>query len=175
MLIDLHGVLQDDGKVIQMDVDTELTSFESISGVFPIVSKDPVSLRIQNMGDRELHISGMMELTLCVPCDRCLEDVRVPFALQFERDVDMKQTEEERQEILDEMSFIEGYHLDVDQLICSEILVSWPSKVLCREDCKGLCNTCGTNLNHGECSCTPTDLDPRMAQIQQIFNKFKEV
>ena len=63
----------------------------------------------------------------------------------------------------------------MDKLVCSEILVSWPSKVLCKEDCKGLCNTCGTNLNLKTCDCEPTDLDPRMAQIQEIFNKFKEV
>ncbi|HAJ39913.1 MAG TPA: DNA-binding protein, partial [Lachnospiraceae bacterium] len=44
-----------------------------------------------------------------------------------------------------------------------------------KEDCKGICSICGKNLNHGTCDCDHTDLDPRMAQIRDIFNKFKEV
>ena len=68
-----------------------------------------------------------------------------------------------------------GYDLDVDELVYSEILVNWPLRVLCKEDCKGICSICGKNLNHGTCDCDHTDLDPRMAQIRDIFNKFKEV
>ncbi|MDO4632564.1 MAG: DUF177 domain-containing protein [Eubacteriales bacterium] len=175
MLIDLHEVLQDDGKVVQKDAALEMDTYVSDFGEFPIASKAPVSLKLQNRGERELRIQGSTELTLIVPCDRCLSEVRVPFALQIERDVDMKQTDDERTEALDETSYIEGYHLDVDQLICSEMLVSWPSKVLCREDCRGLCRICGTDLNKHTCSCSDDSSDPRMAQIQEIFRKFKEV
>ena len=71
--------------------------------------------------------------------------------------------------------YIHGYDLDVDELVYSEILVNWPLRVLCKEDCKGICSICGKNLNHGTCDCDHTDLDPRMAQIRDIFNKFKEV
>ena len=62
-----------------------------------------------------------------------------------------------------------------NELVYSEILVNWPLRVLCKEDCKGICSICGKNLNHGTCDCDHTDLDPRMAQIRDIFNKFKEV
>ena len=72
-------------------------------------------------------------------------------------------------------NYIIGTSLDVDQLIFGEILVSWPMKVLCREDCKGICRRCGANLNLSECQCPKTEPDPRMAAIQDIFNKFKEV
>ena len=62
-----------------------------------------------------------------------------------------------------------------DALIYDEILTGFPMKVLCREDCKGICRTCGINLNDKTCSCGRTDLDPRMAAIQDIFHQFKEV
>ena len=68
-----------------------------------------------------------------------------------------------------------GSNLDVDRLIYDEILVNWPMKVLCREDCKGICRKCGTNLNYKPCSCDRTEPDPRMAAIQDVFNQFKEV
>ncbi|MGN0354065.1 MAG: YceD family protein [Muricoprocola sp.] len=175
MLIDLNEVLKNDGKTMQAEVPLSIDSYSNGTDTFPIVSNQPVSLLISNKGNRELQITGSIHVVLVVPCDRCLEDVRVALDLDIDQEVDMSQTEEERRETLDEQFYIEGYNLDVDKLVCSEILVSWPSKVLCKEDCKGLCNTCGTNLNLKTCDCEPTDLDPRMAQIQEIFSKFKEV
>ena len=47
-------------------------------------------------------------------------------------------------------------------------------KVLCRENCKGICNRCGANLNLGSCKCDDAELDPRMSKILDIFNQFKE-
>ena len=48
-------------------------------------------------------------------------------------------------------------------------------KVLCSEDCKGICNVCGQNLNEGTCDCEDTGLDPRMSVIRDVFKNFKEV
>ena len=87
----------------------------------------------------------------------------------------MKLTDEERVNDLDESSYLTGYDLDVDRLVYLEVLMSWPLKVLCKEDCKGICNRCGTNLNIGTCACDTRSLDPRMSVIQEIFNQFKEV
>ena len=63
----------------------------------------------------------------------------------------------------------------MDLLIYNEILLDFPMKVLCQEDCKGICSNCGANRNNESCDCKENDLDPRMAAIQDIFNKFKEV
>jgi uncharacterized protein len=61
-------------------------------------------------------------------------------------------------------------------LVYDEVLTEWPLKVLCKEDCKGICSQCGANLNHETCSCKHEErLDPRMAAISDIFSKFKEV
>ena len=77
-------------------------------------------------------------------------------------------------EDVDELSFIDGYMLDVDKLIMDEIVVALPTKVLCKEDCKGLCSICGTNLNNHTCDCHKESLDPRMAAIQDIFRDFNQ-
>ena len=76
---------------------------------------------------------------------------------------------------MEENDYLIGFELDVDKLVYAEILVNWPMKVLCKEDCEGICNVCGANLNKGDCGCQRTELDPRMAAIQDIFSKFKEV
>jgi len=79
------------------------------------------------------------------------------------------------EEEMDEADYMKGFQLDIDKMVYDEILVNWPMKVLCREDCKGICKKCGTNLNVKTCDCEKSELDPRMAAIQDIFNKFKEV
>mgnify|MGYP000090033718 CR=1 FL=1 len=78
-------------------------------------------------------------------------------------------------EDVEDNDYLIGFNLDIDRLIYGEILVNWPMKVLCRDDCKGICKVCGMNLNKGDCNCQRTELDPRMAAIQDVFNKFKEV
>ena len=87
----------------------------------------------------------------------------------------MKLTDEDRIHDLDENSYLTGMDLDVDRLVYLEVLMSWPLKVLCKEDCKGLCSQCGKNLNFGPCDCVEEPKDPRMAAISDIFSKFKEV
>ena len=95
------------------------------------------------------------------------------FPIRIGKEFDLTGQDEERS--MESSNFMTGTNLDVDQLIFGEILVSWPMKVLCREDCKGICKRCGANLNLTECQCPKTELDPRMAAIQDIFNQFKEV
>lgn len=175
MLIDLTEVLKSEEKVVEAEAQLGIDVFASKLGEFPIVSKSPISLRIKNKGDRKVQIEGREDLEVLIPCGRCLEDVKVPLKLLFEKELDLKQTGEQAVEALDEHNYLDGYNLDVDMLVYGEILLNWPMKVLCKEDCKGICSTCGINLNLGTCNCDSTDLDPRMAKIRDIFSKFKEV
>ena len=103
------------------------------------------------------------------------EDVAKEFELDLEKEVDMKTSEEDRIKDLDEINYITGCSLDIEQLVHNEILIHWPMRVLCKEDCKGICSHCGKDLNEGPCSCEQESPDPRMAAIRDIFSKFKEV
>ena len=171
MQVDLHDILKIDGKKMQINAELEMDQFHGTFGDYPIIRKSPVSLEIMNKGERNLQIKGSAEVVLAIPCDRCLEEVDTPIPLDFEKEVDMKLDEEERIQALDEQYFIEGYNLDVDKLVCSEILVSWPSKVLCKEDCKGLCSQCGANKNVENCSCLDYDVDVRLAKLRELFGE----
>lgn len=175
MLINLSELFSKDGKEITYTPDIEMDAFHTPDGVYEIVSKEPVTLRIRNLGDRKLFMEGKAVFTLHIPCDRCLEPVACPFSLDIEQALDMNQTEEERVENLDEQPYIRSYYLDVDQLLSNELLLNLPMKVLCSDDCQGICNRCGANLNHGTCSCDRSSPDPRMSVIQDLFQKFKEV
>ncbi|MDD5935402.1 MAG: DUF177 domain-containing protein [Clostridiales bacterium] len=142
---------------------------------YEVSQKDDVTVRLTNLGSKKILVEVKTNLTLVVPCDRCLEDVIVPIEIDTAKEIDFSISEEQRAEDLDETSYVTGYDLDVDQLIYEEVLIGFPMKVLCSEECKGICKVCGANLNKGECGCDRTELDPRMSAIRDIFNNFKEV
>ena len=176
---------------VRMDLDTLTYSF----GTFPIREKNPVKLTIVRE-DEVLHIHGRTLLKVTIPCDRCLEDVNVPFDLdfdeylrkssgsqengtaseeEFDAEIGEMGMEDSRESAFDADYYVQGYNLDVDKLISGEALLIWPSRVLCREDCKGLCPVCGRNLNLSECGCDRTRLDPRMAKVLDVFSNYQQV
>ena len=175
MQIHLLDISSCDGKTIQESVIPELEKIDFQMGSFPVLAKEPVELTITNTGDKVLELTGTGKITVGIPCDRCLEQVKVEIPCHIERKLDMKLTDEERVNDLDESNYLTGMDLDVDRLVYLEVLMSWPLKVLCRDDCKGICSQCGKNLNDGPCGCAEEPKDPRMAAISDIFSKFKEV
>ena len=174
MIIDISKVVKSINKEVSEEVSIELTSFESRLGDFPILQKSPVVLTITNQENKTLFIRGAVDVTLSIPCGRCLEEVPTQICFDIDKKLDITEGALVDDE-MEENDYLIGFELDVDKLVYAEILVNWPMKVLCKEDCEGICNVCGANLNKGDCGCQRTELDPRMAAIQDIFSKFKEV
>ena len=173
MFIDLSDVLLEHHKPIDTAVSVEMNEFSSALGNMPVLQKSPAHIVVKHVKNKELTVEGTCEIVLEMQCDRCLTPVPVTFNLEFANHVDLddkNQTDE-----VDEKDYIDGYKLDVDKLLYNEMLVGWPMKILCDEDCKGICNTCGQNLNKGTCNCEDTSLDPRMSVIRDVFKNFKEV
>jgi uncharacterized protein len=172
--IDISMIAKSINKELTQEVLIGLTSFSSRLGDFPIINKSPVTLHIRNEENATVFISGTVDIEVMMTCARCLEDVPTP--IHFEIDKKLSIAEEGLvDDEMEEPDYLIGFMLDVDKLVYAEILVNWPMRVLCKDDCKGICKVCGMNLNKGACSCQRTELDPRMAAIQDIFNKFKEV
>ena len=173
MLINLSDVLTSEGKVENVTVPLEMTSFDSRIGEFPIREKSQISFIFTNIGVDEARIEGNVKLTLQAMCDRCLTVVSVPLDLEFERVVTApgKSTEDDEEA----PDYMEGYQFNVETFVYNEILINWPVKILCKDDCKGVCPVCGQNRNVKECGCDTFVPDPRMAVIGDIFNANKEV
>ena len=174
MIIDISKVVKSINKEVSEEVSIELTSFESRLGDFPILQKSPVVLTITNQENRTLFIRGAVDVTLSIPCGRCLEEVPTQICFDIDKKLDINESVLLDDE-MEENDYLIGFELDVDKLVYAEILVNWPMRVLCKDDCEGICKVCGANLNKGDCGCQRTELDPRMAAIQDIFSKFKEV
>ena len=173
MQIHLSDISSCEGKCVQVTAPLEMDCITFQMGSFSVLHKEPLELTITNTGKKVLELVGTGGITVSIPCDRCLEDVSVEIPLSFKRKLDMKLTEEERVNDLDENAYLTGMDLDVDQLVYFEVLMNWPLKVLCKEDCKGICSQCGKNLNEGLCDCVEEPKDPRMAAISDIFSKLR--
>jgi len=175
MVINISEIISTTGKSETYTVGIDMNTLDMNGMHYPFIKKSPVTLTVANTGNREISIDGVIEAVVNIPCDRCLEDVAVPFKIDVHKEIDFNATDEERIRALDETSYIDHSQLDVDLLVYNEIFVHFPMKTLCRDDCKGLCLKCGHNLNEGECGCDRESLDPRMSAIRDIFNNFKEV
>lgn len=175
MLLDLSELLSGNCREKKFKANLDMNVFESTIGDFPIIDKTELEITVSAVGTRKYTVSGEGSVVLNIPCGRCLEEVETPVDYQIDRELDFNDFDDNEDERLEEMSYIDGYHLDVDKLVYSEIMMNVPLRVLCDEDCKGLCFKCGANLNKGECGCDRVQLDPRMSVIQDIFKNFKEV
>lgn len=175
MLIDLSELLSHVDKTLNLSADLEMEHFVTRLGDYPVKDKKPMNLCIRGIDGKKVEISAEIELTLVIPCDRCLEDVENLIKINTSKEVDLSETDEQRREELDDIDYIDGTVFDAEKFAYGEILVNLPMKVLCSEDCKGICNRCGTNLNHGNCGCDTTGTDLRMAKALEVFNSFKEV
>lgn len=174
MLMNLTDVFTSDGKVKKVNEPYAFDSFSFLGNEYPIKDKTEIAFTFSNIGTGSVLIEGEMQLTLEIPCDRCLQSVNVPLSVAFAHQVVAPDKEEASSEE-EEQNFMSGYDLDIDALMNNEILINMPVKVLCKEECKGICPVCGGNLNEKECGCDTFVPDPRMAAIKDIFNANKEV
>nr|MBQ8252857.1 DUF177 domain-containing protein [Lachnospiraceae bacterium] len=168
MLYNLTDIFSSEGKEEKLTTAYEAKVVTVQSEEFPICECSGLSLTLTNKVKGEVLLKGRISLVCEIPCGRCLKPVRVPLELELEEN--LKESMIGTPEAADEMSFVEGYELDTDALVGNEILINWPMKVLCREDCKGICTVCGKDLNEGDCGCDTFVPDPRMAVIKDIFN-----
>ena len=155
MIIDISKVVKSINKEVSEEVSIEMNSFESRLGEFPILHKSPVVLTVANQENKTLFIRGSVDVTLSIPCGRCLEEVPTQICFDIDKKLDIVESDLVDDE-MEENDYLIGFELDVDKLVYAEILVNWPMKVLCKEDCEGICKVCGENLNKGDCGCQRT-------------------
>ena len=134
----------------------------------------PVTLGFDIFKDKaQFRLAGRVQTALELPCDRCLEPFTLPvdatFDLRYQPHAD-NTGEGEREIEEDDLStaFYDNQTIDLGQLMREQFYLSVPMKPLCREDCRGLCAICGTNLNRGSCDCKREWEDPRLAVLKAL-------
>ncbi len=98
-------------------------------------------------------------------CDRCLGSFQRDGVVHMEHVLVVSAEDEEN----DDFVVVPDYWLDLSDLVQADLWLELPSKSLCKEDCKGLCATCGKDLNEGDCGCKKPQGDPRLSVLQQFL------
>ncbi|HJQ32718.1 MAG TPA: DUF177 domain-containing protein [Pyrinomonadaceae bacterium] len=125
----------------------------------------------------QVRLRGEIRTEVELLCDRCLAPTRSPLAVEFDTSFIPQEAEAakaENVELLSEdliLSAYDGEAVDLDELVREQVLLALPSRRLCREDCKGLCPKCGTDLNAGHCSCEQGEIDPRWSALAGLKDK----
>ena len=113
-------------------------------------------------------LQGTINTVRLAQCTRCLEDVAVTLDFEIEELYATK--------LGTSTQFMIGENaiLELAPLLREEIMINTPGQIYCREDCQGLCPTCGKNLNYGPCDCKPEDIDPRWSALMNLQKKLTD-
>lgn len=166
MLLGLSKIIDCPGGVVPFDVSLDLSDL-TFGASHPVSEPVHAAGEVRNVAG-VLELTGTVSTTLHAVCDRCA----APFTRAVEYPVrailtaggESGETEAPWVFPLTEDS------ADLDDIVTTAFVLSMDSKLLCREDCKGLCFRCGANLNDGPCSCKP-EPDSRFAVLQKLLNQ----
>lgn len=128
-----------------------------------------------------IRVKGKISGKVGMQCTRCLKE----YSRELDIDVDeffmrpgLTQVDEDGLKLnLDSETgeeddyIIEEGVIDLNVLVNDAVMLSLPMRCLCREDCKGLCQVCGINLNEGECGCEVSDIDPRLEVLRTLLDQ----
>lgn len=126
-------------------------------------------LRVESVIEGVL-VTGKLESTTVLECARCLKE--------FSSDVTLWVCElfagpgHEASDDLDVYQ-VENTEIDLEPMVRDAVTLALPLNPLCREDCAGLCASCGTDLNEGACDCKDDTPDPRWAALSDLRERLK--
>jgi uncharacterized protein len=134
----------------------------------------PVDLAFEVNKDKDrFRLVGTVKTELELACSRCLEPFRMPVDASFDiRYLPATEASAESEREVEEEDLGTSYYrddqIDLNELLREQFYLALPMKPLHREDCKGLCPQCGTNLNTGTCACRSGWEDPRLAALKAL-------
>ena len=126
------------------------------------------------LADETVIVRGFARAVVQSPCARCLKPTETMLEAEFE-EAFIRDKGQER-EADDDQSMYSGHVLELDEAVRTALLLELPSRILCKEDCRGMCCQCGADLNINECSCQK-DLTHRnpFSALASLLNEDEEV
>ena len=163
MLLDLRDIIDVPGSSVSFDFEPDLSRVPFGSIVRMDQNRPPKAVgSLFNRAGVLTFVADLDALCTCV-CARCLKEFEYPVNKQISAYL----TEEgEGSENTDAYLF-QGDKADINEIIVSELVLGLDERVLCRDDCAGLCEKCGSDLNHGSCNCKKS-IDPRLAVLAEF-------
>ena len=160
MLLNLREIIGFPGRSAPFDYEPDLSG--AVGGQVLAVGETKARGRVKNIAG-VLDFQAEADAVLTCHCARCLRVFDYPVHRTVSATLAENITDPD-----DENFPLEGDFADLDEVIVTDFLLGIPQRILCSEDCKGLCEGCGSDLNNGPCSCA-APIDPRLAVLGQLL------
>ncbi len=147
MVLDLRRIFEIPGEKQEFDYEIPVSvadDYKNIDLSLPISVKGVIKNK-----SGVISLGYKADYRLRHKCDRCLVEFECDYTFSCDAVVVKSLSSEDN----DDYIVVGGNELDLDEHIISDLILHFPSKVLCKEDCKGLCQFCGADLNETVCSC----------------------
>lgn len=164
MRVNVSDIIKTEGAGIDVKFDGDLPELREYDTSVDFNPSFKFTGRIVNLGGL-LKLSGDLHFEFVANCLRCLKQVHTQSDIKIEESF----VEVSKSDDVEAYTF-EGNVVDIDKPLMDNIILALPMKVICNDDCKGLCKTCGTNLNIKNCNCDEREIvDPRMEILKDYF------
>jgi len=166
MYIDLtklsEGIKEFD-ETIQIELDEESARLNEPVRMFGELKK----------GIAQIDVGGKLSTKIEIECSRCLTPLTSTFETDFKVVYILPEhySSEKERELHGEdlaIAIYDGEKIDLAELAREQILLNLPTQIFCRENCQGLCQKCGVNLNKTACNCETKEIDPRWQSLRQL-------
>ena len=165
MILQLKDLFDRVGDALSFEYDLDLSDIRHGAGK-PLVKPVHIIGTVENKTGI-VTLGYLAMFTLNTLCDRCLAPVEKQFSMNFEHIVVHELAGEDN----DDFVVCGDYTLNLDELVTADILLELPIRILCSEDCKGLCPKCGTNLNESTCNCNTKEVDSRLSVLLTLLDE----
>ena len=162
MLLDLREIIGVPGGKVRFEYEPDLSECATGS-VMRIKQPSRAAGDVTNKAGVLTFSANVDANCICV-CARCLTEFEYPVHKQVSAHI----VEEGEDGSDPDGYFLQGDMIDADEIIVTEFILDMDERLLCRENCAGLCEMCGSDLNIGPCACN-TQVDPRLAVLGQLL------
>ncbi len=166
MLLGLSGIMAAPGASLPFSADIDLSDLR-YGNCYPVSEPVHAEGSVRNTAG-VLVMTGAVSTCIHGICDRCADEfqreVSFPMDVVLVREFSSEDDEDEG------VFSLVGDSADLEEIVRTVFVLNLDSKLLCREDCKGLCPRCGKNLNLGPCGCRK-EPDPRLAALAQLLDQ----
>ena len=169
MILQLKELFDREGARQAFQCELDLSGLRH-GGGYPLQKPVQISGTVENRTGI-VTLGYLAMFTLNTLCDRCLTPVERDFSMRFEHILVRELAGKDEEEFI----VCADDTLDLIPLATEDILLELPTRILCREDCKGLCPKCGTNLNESTCDCNQdAEVDSRLSVLLTLLDQDDE-
>ena len=167
MKVDVSDILKNSGESLRFSIEEKITETNSDFGVSEFLSPVKAEGTITSF-EEVLKVKAEGEVKVRTNCAKCLNSFDLEVFFEVNEDFSTTGNEGAAETFTGEI-------IDLSSVVNQSILMALPMRIVCDDDCKGLCPICGKDLNEEACNCNASTIDPRFESLRSLFKLDEEV